>query len=122
LPSPSCSRRRRVTRSWARSGSVGGSARIAGGQRRREPLEQIAARLRRLRAELEATDAARGLTAKKHRVTAIRGAYLDTLSVACRRLDVSPPAGRDQAPLADIYRVEAALRERGVDVRDTVRR
>ena len=87
-----------------------------------EPLERLAARLQRLRAQLEATDAAQGLTAKKHRVTAARGAYLETLSAACRRLDVRPPAEGDRAALADIYRVEAALRERGVDVRESVPR
>lgn len=86
-----------------------------------EPLDRLGARLRRLRAQLEATDAAQGLTAKKHRVTAVRAAYLETLSAACRRLDVRPPAGGDRAALADIYRVEAALRERGMDVRDSVR-
>ena len=48
---------------------------------------------------------------------ALRGAYADALSLACRRLDVSPPRGGDRAPQAEIYRVEAALRQRGLDVR-----
>ncbi|HEX7164021.1 MAG TPA: hypothetical protein VF223_22625, partial [Trebonia sp.] len=58
------------------------------------------------------------LIAKHHRVQALRGAYLDTLSAACQRLDVTPPSG-DGAPLAEIYRVEAGLRQRGLDVRET---
>jgi hypothetical protein len=82
-----------------------------------EPVEQIEADLRRLRAELEDTETRAGLTAKHHRVRALRGAYLDALGTACRRLEVSPPAGGDGASLAEIYRVEAALRQRGVDVR-----
>jgi hypothetical protein len=83
-----------------------------------EPIDRLQADLRRLRAELEATETRAGLTAKHHRVQALRGAYLDALSAACRRLDVSPPPGGDRAPLAEIYRAEAALRQRGLDVRE----
>jgi hypothetical protein len=81
------------------------------------PVGRLEADLRRLRAELEDTETRAGLTAKHHRVRALRGAYLDALGAACRRLEISPPAGGDGAPLAEIYRVEAALRQRGVDVR-----
>jgi hypothetical protein len=81
------------------------------------PVGRLEADLRRLRAELEDTETRAGLTAKHHRVRAVRGAYLDALGAACRRLEISPPAGGDGAPLAEIYRVEAALRQRGVDVR-----
>ena len=83
-----------------------------------EPVDQLAADLRRLRADLEDTETRAGLTAKYHRVQALRGAYLDALSAACRRLDVAPPPGNG-APLAEIYRVEAALRQHGLDVRQT---
>jgi hypothetical protein len=83
-----------------------------------EPIDRLQADLRRLRAELEATETRTGLTAKHHRVQALRGAYLDALSAACRRLDVGPPPGGDRAPLAEIYRAEAALRQRGLDVRE----
>jgi hypothetical protein len=83
-----------------------------------EPIDRLQADLRRLRADLEATETRTGLTAKHHRVQALRGAYLDALSAACRRLDVSPPTGGDRAPLAEIYRAEAALRQRGLDVRE----
>jgi hypothetical protein len=83
-----------------------------------EPLERLEADLRRLRAELEDTETRSGLTAKHHRVRALRGAYADVLSAACLRLDVSPPAGGEHAPQAEIYRVEGALRERGLDVRE----
>ena len=41
---------------------------------------------------------------------------LDTLAEACLRLGVSPPPG-DAATQADIYRTEAALAARGLDVR-----
>jgi hypothetical protein len=86
-----------------------------------EPIERLEADLRRLRAELEETETRSGLTAKHHRVQALRGAYADALTSACRRLDVSPPQGGDRAPQAEIYRVEAALRQRGLDVRGEAR-
>ena len=86
-----------------------------------EPVERLQADLRRLRSELEDTETRSGLTAKHHRVQALRGAYVDALSAACRRLDISPPRGGDRAPQAEIYRVEAALRQRGLDVRQDVR-
>jgi hypothetical protein len=83
------------------------------------PLERLEADLRRLRAELEDTETRAGLTAKHHRVRALRGAYTDALTAACERLDVAPPAGGDHAAQAEIYRVEAELRLRGLDVRET---
>ena len=86
-----------------------------------EPVERLQADLRRLRSELEDTETRSGLTAKHHRVQALRGAYVDALSAACRRLDISPPQGGDRASQAEIYRVEAALRQRGLDVRQDVR-
>jgi hypothetical protein len=82
-----------------------------------ESMQRVEARLRRLRAELELTEARPGGTAKNHRVRAVRGAYLDVLSAACMRLDISPPEGGDRARQADIYQAEARLRQRGVDVR-----
>jgi hypothetical protein len=97
------------------------SRKVAEGRYRPPPAEshdQLTASLRRLRADLEATEDAIGLTAKNHRVRALRGAYLDALGEACRRLDVSPPPGGDRARQADIYAAEAALRERGLDVRE----
>ena len=50
---------------------------------------------------------------------ALRGAYLDTLTTACQRLGVSPPPSGDRVPQSEIYRAEAALRQRGLDVRET---
>ena len=82
-----------------------------------EPIERLEADLRRLRAELEDTETRSSLTAKHHRVQALRGAYLDALAAACRRLDISPPRGGDRASQAEIYRVEAALRQGGLEVR-----
>jgi hypothetical protein len=56
---------------------------------------------------------------KAARVRALRAAYLDVLFATCERLEVSPPtpAGSTAVPLAEIYRAEAALRGRGLDVR-----
>jgi hypothetical protein len=87
-----------------------------------EPLDRLAARLRRLRAELEATENKAGTTAKGHHLQALRGAYADNLAMACQRLDVPAPPGGERARLADIYRAEAALRQRGLDVRETAAR
>ena len=110
---------------YALLGAWHGAQRLAESRRRPpppEPVEQLEADLRRLRAELEDTETRAGLTAKRHRVEAIRGAYLDVLAVACQRLDVSPPPGGVHATQADIYRAEAALRQRGLAVRDPVAR
>jgi hypothetical protein len=85
-----------------------------------EPIERLGANLRRLRAEFDATETRPGVPAKSLRLRALRGAYVDALCTACERLDVSPPLGGERAPLAEIYRVEAALRERGLDVRQPV--
>jgi hypothetical protein len=82
-----------------------------------EPIERLAARLRRLRAELEAVETGVDLPAKQMRLRALRGAYLDSLAAACERLDASPPPRGDRVPQVEIYRAEAALRERGLDVR-----
>ncbi len=81
-----------------------------------EPLDRLVTRLRRLRAELERTENTSGGRARLHHLRAVRGAYLDLLRIACDRFDVSPPPGGDRTRQADIYRAEAALRERGVDV------
>jgi hypothetical protein len=87
-----------------------------------EPLERLGARMRRLRAELEATETRTDVPAKGMRLRALRGAYLDLLRVACERLDVPPLPPGDLVPQADIYRAEAALRQRGLDVRETASR
>jgi len=100
--------------------SVRTSRRLAESRYRPPPPEsadRLTASLRRLRTQLEATESAAGLTAKGHRVRAVRGAYLDALGEACARVGVSPPPGGDRARQADIYQAEAALRERGIDVR-----
>jgi hypothetical protein len=84
-----------------------------------EPISRLGADLRRLRAELEAMETRTDLPAKGLRLRALRGAYLDTLTTACQRLEVSPPPSGDHVPQAEIYRAEAALRQRGLDVRET---
>lgn len=78
--------------------------------------QRLAADLRRLRAELESTENRSDLPAKRLRLRAVRGAYLDALAAACERLNIAPPPGGDRAAQAEIYRVEAALRQRGLDV------
>jgi hypothetical protein len=91
-----------------------------------EPIERVHANLVRLRAQLEATETRSDLPAKNLRVRALRAAYVDALTDACQRLDVSPPADTQARPesvrQSDIYRMEAALRERGLDVRETAGR
>jgi hypothetical protein len=68
-----------------------------------------------------------GVTAKNLRLQALRGAYADALGAACQRLQVSPPLnasppGGERARQAEIYRVEAELRQRGLDVREPASR
>jgi hypothetical protein len=87
-----------------------------------EPIERLGARMRRLRAELETTETRSDLPAKGVRLRALRGAYLDLLRVACERLDVAPLPPGDFVPQAEIYRAEAALRQHGLDVRETASR
>lgn len=84
-----------------------------------EPVDRIGADLRRLRAELEATETRTDLPGKGVRLRALRGAYLDTLTTACQRLEVSPPPAGVNVPQAEIYRAEEALRQRGLEVRST---
>ncbi len=84
-----------------------------------EPIERVGANLCRLHAALEAAENQNAIPFKSARLRALRAAYIDVLAAACRQLEVNPPtaSGGDQVPLAEIYRAEAALRERGLDVR-----
>jgi hypothetical protein len=85
-----------------------------------EPMERLTENLRRLRAELESVETRADIPKKNLRVRALRGAYLDALGTACRRLEVAPPrsTGSQRVGQAEIYRVESDLRQRGVDVRE----
>jgi hypothetical protein len=87
-----------------------------------EPIEQLRADLVRLRAQLEDMETRSDQPAKNLRVRALRAAYVDRLLEACQRLDASPPAGARGRPesvrQSDIYRMEAALLERGLNVRE----
>jgi hypothetical protein len=91
-----------------------------------KPIQQVRANLVRLRAELEATENRNDLVAKNMRLRAVRAAYVDALNDACWRLDIAPPLRAQARPenlrQSDIYRLESALRERGLDVRETAAR
>jgi hypothetical protein len=92
-----------------------------------EPVDRLAANLRRLRVQLEDMETRTEVPGKHLRIQALRGAYADALGTACQRLEVSPPlsaasAGSERAYQADIYRVEAELRQRGLDVREPASR
>ncbi len=87
-----------------------------------EPIDRLAARMRRLRAELETLETRSDVPAKGVRLRALRGAYTDLLRVACERLGAAPPPDCEPLPQAEIYRAEAALRQRGLDVRETASR
>jgi hypothetical protein len=88
---------------------------IAGG------MAIMAVRLWRLRLEVIRVEEQSAPGPGRHlRLRALRAAYADSLFSACRALDV-PVSGAESAagPLPDVetYRLEAALRERGLDVR-----
>jgi hypothetical protein len=91
-----------------------------------KPIQQVRADLVRLRAELESTETRSDLVAKNLRLQALRAAYVDALHEACRRLEVSLPpdlaARHGNVSQSDIYRMEAALREHGIEVRETAAR
>jgi len=92
-----------------------------------EPIDRLATNLRRLRAQLEAMETRTDVPHKNLRLRALRGAYADALVTACKRLNVDPPqnaglAAGGQAYQAEIYRVEAQLRQRGLDVREPAAR
>jgi hypothetical protein len=91
-----------------------------------EPIEQLRANLVRLRAQLEDMETRSDQPAKNLRVRALRAAYVDRLVDACQRLDVNPPAGARARPesvrQSDIYRMEAGLLERGLNVREPAAR
>jgi hypothetical protein len=82
------------------------------------PIERIAADLRRLNGERghlrqEVPGPGRGVRSR-----ALTAAYIDVLTDACRVLEVAPPSpsGSGMAASAEIERVEAELRGRGLDV------
>jgi hypothetical protein len=86
-----------------------------------EPIEKLGANLRRLHTRLEETENRPDNIGKGLKLRAVRAAYVDALSTACIELEVVPPPPnlrQDLVPQKEIYRVEAALRQRGLDVRD----
>ena len=89
-----------------------------------EPIQRVRANLVKLRAEVESTETRNDLLAKNMRLRAVRAAYVDALYDACGRLGTSPLPGARPGNVrqSDIYRLETALRARGLDVRETVAR
>jgi hypothetical protein len=87
-----------------------------------EPIHRVRANLVKLRAEVESTEMRNDLLAKNMRLRAVRAAYVDALYDACGRLGTSPLPGARPGNIqqSDIYRLETALRARGLDVRETV--
>jgi hypothetical protein len=85
------------------------------------PLERLAADLRRLYQQVvRVEDAADMKPGRAVRVRALRAAYGESLLAACRALDVpDAPADGSRLRLPEVYRLEAALRERGLDIRPT---
>jgi hypothetical protein len=103
-----------LTRRWA----INRRAVAAGAQ---VPLERLAADLRRLNQQVtRVEDAADMKPGRAVRVRALRSAYGESLLAACRALDVpDAPADGSRLALPEVYRLEAALRERGLDIRPT---
>jgi hypothetical protein len=85
------------------------------------PLEEVAADLRRLRADVIRLEGASEATPhRRARLMAVRSAYQDSLLIACRALEV--PVRRaelSRTPAAEVHRLETALRDRGLDVSPT---
>ena len=91
--------------------------------RRRPPspqqsLDKLRADLHRLHDQLDAVEVA-DVPAKYLRSEAVRAAYVDVLTTACRRVGVPPPVASASGRVrqAEIYRVESELRGHGLDVR-----
>jgi hypothetical protein len=105
-------------------GAVRASRWVAERQRSRRPapvrpIEWVGADLRRLRAQLEMLENQAPRPGKALRVRAQRAAYIDALIEACQRLEVEIGAP-EHTDRAAIYRIEAALRGRGLEVRTPV--
>jgi hypothetical protein len=83
-----------------------------------QPIERLAADVRRLHDQRtallrQAPGPGRGL-----RIRALDAAYVDALTAACLALDVVPPRAVGAGPATtEIGRVESELRRRGLDVR-----
>jgi hypothetical protein len=82
------------------------------------PLERVAADLRRLRREVtHLEDSPSAAPGRQVRLRALRCAYGDALLVACHALEVPvTTADPSRLPAAETIRLEAALRDRGLDV------
>jgi hypothetical protein len=110
-------------------GALIGGVRLARWLRRRSgpavpavhSIERLAADARRLRSQLADFEADQPGPGRGIRVRALRAAYAEVLTDACVALDVLPPdpAVRGSAHEAEIYRIEAELRMRGLEVRES---
>lgn len=79
-------------------------------------LERAAADVRRLRAQLDRLEVQPPAPGRAVRMRALRGAYGEALATACRLLEVPPPPQTAWLATAEQYRVECALRDKGLDV------
>jgi hypothetical protein len=102
----------RVRRAWSDRDPAGGPVPLG------PPIERVAADLRRInrqRHDLRRDSRAHG---RALRFRALDAAYHDVLLIACRAVEVVPPAvtaGGVALP-ADIHRVEIELQQHGLDV------
>jgi hypothetical protein len=83
------------------------------------PLERLASDLRRLHGQLARVENAADMKPGRGvRVRAVRTAYGDSLLAACRALEVpDAPSEPSRLTTAETFRLEAALRDRGLDIR-----
>jgi hypothetical protein len=113
----------------AAGGAAIGTARLVRWLRRRagspivpaaHSIERLADDARRLRSQLLSVEAGAPSPGRGLRVRALRAAYAEVLTEACSALEVQPPlpAAGGSAHTAEIYRVEAQLRLRGLEVRE----
>ncbi len=88
-----------------------------------QPIERLAEDVRRLHRQLADYETRLPGPGRRVRISALRAAYVDALHAACQALDVPPPHRRGgQVPTSEIFRVEAALRLRGLNVTTPVAR
>jgi hypothetical protein len=102
----------RAVRAWADRDRSTGAVPVG------PPIERTASDLRRLNRQRHELRRERSVPGRALRFRAIDAAYHDVLLVACRALEVAPPAVMPSgaAVSADVARVERELERQGLDV------